>query len=727
MVRAPTKTCPNLHKILSEAPADLISSFLAAPAFQRMDWLDRYRFDPSDMSGPHEAGAMLAVELKSTLSPLEKEAARIIEIASPRGQLAIEGLVREVSDEALRAEFRKNQDELTRSLWSYLKQSRLFEAAENALHLRLYRRYDRHYQTFQASPVATDALGLDSKFLKAFIKDLEARLDRGKGCFVDRFDIPEEADEPAAEMFLIHHPNLPSSVREIDEQGAVSKFYFRPPGEAMVVYVPTTGRVHVRADTRAIRHLVRECFVTKVLEQDLSHQPTDFQAYDISRFLHDFELPAPDDKEVLVKDVSVVRLEVSVGNLANRLSVSTTIGQSVKDLIDSLPGVAETFSRSIAVRFVEIAVRYRRADRTSDETLDFTISDQNTCSLLSVNDPFERLLGHRLLRAWHLLVDGRAPAETDLRLLFPAILALWDTGVDKVAGAWLIERRLDAASMVAFGFLVPLGWEDLDLIEDDGLSPQQDVEVNAGPEGVELISVDKLAMAGVHPDSYRLYRVRHEWVAQYLKSNVARQFGSTVVDVITPNLLALGILEIDGKDVPVYIARRLFDERSYAEIDTSLRVRSDQGTGLVLNAGRRVGFSIAENVLVSLADLLAALVAGEDEGPVIDLGALVLAFLRHRSLAYGGDTVELLRTGEHVATLCIPKRGTIDIDGENRILVIERLVAAYKKTGRPLKTEDMTQGMRDQSLANIFGSELWTKLKASFLHSPKRGYWVIAP
>ena len=493
-----------------------------------------------------------------------------------------------------------------------------------------------------------------------------------------------------------------------------------------MVYVPSTGRIHVRAETRAIRHLVRECFVTKVLEQELSHQPRDFQAYDISRFLFDSELPLPEDAEAIIKDVSVIRLEVSIGNLANRLSVSTTIGQSVKDLIASLPGLAETFSRSIAVRFVEIAVRYRRADRDSDATLDFTISDQNTCSLLSVNDPFERLLGHRLLRAWNLLVEGREPAATDLFALLPGILALWDIGHDKATGAWLTARRLDAASMVSFGFLVPVGWEDIDLIDDDTEPFQQDVFVESKPGGVELATVDGRTSAASHPDTYRLYRVRHEWVAEYLKSSIVSQFGSQTVDVITPNLLALGTIEIDGEVVPVYLARRLHDERSHADIDTALRLRSDQGTGLVLNAGRRVAFSLAANVLVSFVDLLSA---PEPEGTgvsVVDIESLRSAFLRHRNLAQGGEVVELVITGENVGTLNIPSKGTIDIVGEHRLEIIGRLVAAHKKTGRPMKTEDMTKGMGDQSLANIFGKDLWEKLKAKFLRTPKKGLWEIA-
>lgn len=722
MVRMPTKTCPNLHRMLAEAPADLLSGFLASKQFEKLSWLDKYGVDPGDPTGRDRATQMLVDQPKARLLPLEDEAARILTIAGTRGQFVLEGLVCEDADLQLGSAFLNQGDELARSLWSWLACMRLFEAAESVLHLRLYRRYDRHYQTFLAAPTGEDGRDVGSQVLKEFIQELEEGLQRGSGCVTDRFDIPAEGDEPAAEMYLIRHPNLPTAAREIDDEGKVSRFYFRPPGEAMVVYTPSTGRVHVRADTRAIRHLVAKTFVSKALGQDPSHQPADFQAYDISRFLTDFELPVPDDPEAVVKEVSVIRIEASIGNLSNRLAISTTIGQSVKSLIDNLPGLGDVFSKAMAIRFVEIAVRYRRAGRKEDETLDFTISDQNTSSLLSLDDPFERVLGHRLLRTWRIMVDGRAPAETDLHIVLPAILALWNIGADRVSGSWLVTRNLDAAPMIDLGFLVPMGWEDVEVIdEQDGIGSQE-AKIDVGPEAVDAVFADGHTAPAGYPEAFRLFRVRQDWVAEYLKPNIAVQFGSETLEVVTPNLLALGTLDVCERHVPVYLARRLEDERLYADTDTALRARSDLGTGLVLNAGRRVGFALAGNVLVSLADYLSV----DGQGPVIALAGLRAAYLRHRNLARGGETVELELTGRNAGTLIVPGAGSIEIGGENRLVVIGRLVDAFKTKRGPMKTEDMKQGFDDQSLSNIFGKELWDKLKAGFLRSPKKGLWEIA-
>jgi len=722
MVRAPTKTCPNLYRILTDAPVEFRSRFLAAKAFDKLDWLAAYRFDPASPHSYSQSARMLTDEPKAKLLPLETEATRITIIAGKRGQFALEGLVRKAADDEIGPAFQRHSDELSRSLWCWLDQKKLFEAAENVLHLKLYRRYDKHYQTFLAAPTSENGRGDGAKPIADFIADLEKGLDRGSGCRTDRFDIAAEGDDPAAEMYVIRHPNLPTVAREIDDAGEVSNFYFRPPGEAMVVFVPSTGRLHVRADTRAIRHLVRDSFVSKALAQDISYQPVDFQAYDISRFLNDFELAALADPEATIKRVSVIKIDASIGTLSNRVSVATTKDGNVRELIESQPGLDKVFGRAVAIRFVEIAVQYRRNGREADETLDFSISDSNTCSLLSLDDAFEQALGHRLLRGWGIMKEGRAPQESDLRVILPAILALWDSGASKVSGAWLIERNLAVDRMTDLGFLVPSGVDDIDVIEDEDGLGVQDATVETGSGWANLMLSEGQSSSAVEPGRYSQYRVRPEWLVQYLKEKIVGQFDWKTVEVLTPNLIAIGILRGFERDVPVYLARRLQDERAFAETDTALRAMAELGTGLVLNAGRRAGFALVGNVLLSLVDYLSV----EESEPVIDIDALRAAYMRHRNLAQGGEVVSLERSGSNTGTLFVPGKGSIQIDGENRLLVIQRLVDNHFSKGGPMKTEDLKKDFGDQSLANIFGKVLWEKLQAGFLRSPKKGKWEIA-
>lgn len=364
MVRAPARSCPALFRLFGDAEASMIATFLRMRVFDKLTWLVDYSFDPDEADGNVPAAAMLREQRKEKLSPLETEAARIVTMSSDRGQFALDGLVRSKLATEQKREFEGQRDALARSLWAYLKQPMLFEAAENTLHLRLYRRYDRHYQTFMVEPAEDGGTDVASSALRTLLEDLRARLDRGDGYEVDRFAIPPDGDEPAQVMYLVVHPEPPTSVRELHDDGQRTTMYFRPPGEIMIVHTPSTGRVHVRAGTRKLRHDAAESFIRTVLEQEPSQQPVDFQAYDIARFFGGFDLEIPDLEDVSILRAQVIRADISIGNLASRLSVSTPLDEDIGQLISDQPGLDRIFRDALAIRFVEIAVQYRRGGWT---------------------------------------------------------------------------------------------------------------------------------------------------------------------------------------------------------------------------------------------------------------------------------------------------------------------------------------------------------------------------
>lgn len=734
MVRMPAKSCPNLSRLFEGAEPLLLKSFLNAKAFDKLAWLGKYRLDAGDPDALNAANEMLRLEKKDKLGPLEDEASRIVTIAGPRGQFALDGLARTKLDAERLKSLTQQRDELARSLWAYLQETSLFEAAENSLHLRLYRRYDKHYQTFMAEPSLDGGPDAGGALLDALLADLNKRLDRGDGYSIDRFDIPEDGDEPAAEMYLLFHPDLPTSVREIDEDGNRSRIYFRPPGEAMIVYTPSTGRVHVRAGSRKLRNTIAERFIETALDQPYSNQPVDFQAYDISQFRNGFDLEPPELDDVVIDRAQVIRADISISNLGNRLSLSTTIDQDLSEIISSQTGLSKIFERAVAIRFVEIAVRYRRAGREEAQTLDFTLTDRNTSSLLSIDDPFERVLGHHLLRHWKILREGRAPGDAEGIAVISALLAIWDNGVDKVSGAWLLDRGVDPGLMTELGFLVGAGWEDDDLIDDEDEVGQVAAELivrvergalEAGDRKVaDLRVADGQVTPAGNPDRYRMYRVRDGWVEQHLKARLEQSLDAPDVEKLTDYLLYLGTLSVDGGNVPIYFARCLDREKIRSSIDKELRARHNLGIGLVLQAGNAPGPCLAANVLTPLADQI------DSDNPEITLVAdkLRSVFRRHRLLARGGQAVELARNGENMATLFVPGKGTIDIRGENRIAVIQRLVDAHNNGPMPMTTGDLVRGVAEgQSLSNIFKQPLWDKLKANFLRSlGSKGPWEVA-
>lgn len=720
LVRVPTKSCPNLSRLFDDAEPALLSGFLNFRSFQREKWLDGYKHLPGG-----ESREMLRKEPKERLGPLEREAARVVEMSSVRGQYAMEGIAEKKLAVDRRALMIGQRDELARSLWTYLNELILFEATENSLHMKLYRRYDRHYQTFMAEPSTGADPESDSVRMENFLAEVGKALNRGSGYNLERFEIPGESGTPDSELYLLSHPKSPTSIREMSDDGTLSNIYLRTPGEAAVVYFPSTGLVHVRAATRALRHLIANNFIATVLEQTVSSQPVDFQAYDIRQFRGFAVLSRPNYPDVVIEAAKLIKVEVSIGDLSNRLAVSTTIDGDLALIAGQQDGLLSAFESAIATRFVEFAVKYRRKNQDNDRTLNFTVTDRNTCSLLSVEDPFDAILGHRLMQHWGVSREGRAPTSRDSLQALPALLSLWETGAEKVLGAWLVERGVETALLVEVGFLVPDGAGDegdFDVVDDEDSVGAVAAEIISRSDGPWLRISPGQEAPGGSMESYRVYRVRRGWVAQHLRTHMAEIFGSAEPINIGGDLVRLGQVDIDGTNVPIYLARGLKDGEARERTEAQLWANKGVGIGLVLQAGTAPGTCISGNVLTRAVDHM----SGTFPEFRFNIDSLRDAYRHNVMLARGGEKVAFIPVNSTEGNLYVPGKTSIFISGQNRFQVINKLVEAHKSGRKTVTSQELRKDISDQSLSNIFGSDLWKRLQDGFVRQPKRPLWEIA-
>lgn len=717
MPKSSQKTCPSLYALIEHVEPESAHAFLRQDDFQHLKWLAKYGGEGP--LAPTQIEELLH-EPKSRLEALDREAARVLLVKEARGQFALSGLVQTKLSAGEQVKFQKQKDDTGRSLWTYLTHRFLFEAVESAIHLRLYRHYGKHYQSFQADKLAA-ATGLNPEgALDRMLKEIESRLGMGSGCKMQQFDLPGDATHPATQMYIIYHPNPLTSAREIQEDGERRTFYFRPPGEATVVYSPSTGAIEVRADTRIIRRAVAECFAKEVLGQQLSSKPLGFREYDLSRFFGTLRLDCPDVDGFHIATAGVIKAEVSIGNLGNRLALTTTIHQDIDSLIDRQPGLRKIFQNATAIRFIEIAVQYTCSGEPEERTLDFTISDQNSCSLLSLPEERERVLGHRLLRHWGILHELRPADADEKRHIMPVLLELWNSGMDHVMGSWLEQRNIDASKLTETGFLEPAGWEGGDLVNDDEVGT---VDARVLADGSHARHESALGQDVSAGDSgrFRRFRVDHKWLVEYVRDGMSEVLDTRLVEDLSPNLIVLGNLQIDGSSVALHLVRRLDDPKVLAECDNTLRGRGNQGVGLVLSAVREPFRCLGANVLCAIPDVM----TDADTGSTIGLELLRAAYRNKRHLARGGQSVELLWDEGEAGELFVPGVGSIQISGYNRLVVIDRLVTAYRNGPRALRTSELMKDFGDQSLQNLFGKD-WEKLNGRFIRSPKHGFWEIA-
>ena len=116
----------------------------------------------------------------------------------------------------------------------------------------------------------------------------------------------------------------------------------------MIVYTPSTGRVHVRAGNRTLRHTIAERFIETALDQTYSNQPVDFQAYDISQFLKGFDLVPPELDDVVIERAKVTDLIGVDAELVLRVVIDGyTQAEAGKEIGLSEPAARKRFQRAL--------------------------------------------------------------------------------------------------------------------------------------------------------------------------------------------------------------------------------------------------------------------------------------------------------------------------------------------------------------------------------------------
>jgi hypothetical protein len=276
MVRRPAKSSPSLYKLIDCAETGQIRAFVLSDDFAKLretilPWLSEPDGDESPVRA--RLTAMLHEVSRDRLLPLDREAERILRLASGNGAHALDGIVQARAKASTLAAYLAQRDGVARALWAWLDTRELFEAAESALHVRLYRQYGRYYDAFEIDGETEVAALPDDPDMGALAAAVEAALDLGTGCTVMVFDLPTAADEPAATMFLVWHPQQLSSVRDLLETGERRTIPVRPPGEGIVVYTPSARQIEICADTMAVRKVLADEFARVVLGLNLSAKP----------------------------------------------------------------------------------------------------------------------------------------------------------------------------------------------------------------------------------------------------------------------------------------------------------------------------------------------------------------------------------------------------------------------------------------------------------------------
>lgn len=717
---------PHILALIEDARIDLARAVLAVREGENEPdfGLPAETPDPTDDEAVdafrHDLIQTLSAFDPDELRPAEQRSRRILALTEGKGIDSLTAIAEQQFTEEQSIEFDRQPDQLCRSIWAFLNARQTFEDAESFHFARKFRDYGKLYDAFEVE--LEKAINLDSGTIDeaALAAKITKVLQLKTACTVKALDLPATTAHPASIMLIVRHGGPLSSVHDHRNDGRRGTIYYRPPNEATLIYTPAIRQIEVCADSQVVRQGVAGSFAEEALGHDVSQKPLTWKRYNLCRFRESLRLDLPRVTGYEITDARVLEAEIRLGTWSRKLLLKVAADDDIEQVADRYLRPNNIFRRADGFSRVGIAVTYNRVGDDKVRTLNITISGSKSCNLQSNKDPDERILGFALLDAWGILSAFKQIESTDLRGMFLQLVTLHDRLEDDVSGELLREIGLDPDRMIQGGLLDRRGRQNVVLIDDDDMGGEAGVE----PSRFEGWSRTVGAFGkdgGLRPTSdIEIYEINREWLHETIVGLLKPLMNRFAAQVLDPDLSLLGTMQIDGADVPICFARRLHDLKSITRLDQMMRARNAAGVGIVLSASADGPGYLGPNLVVPV---LSCLSAGTGD-LLISKDALELAYRNNRSLARGGATPQVLRSGTQSATLHIPGKTPLALTGADQITLFDRLVTADKAGSPDVQVKQLMDGLGSRSPQQAFRKDTWDSIRDVYICTgAKRGYW----
>lgn len=722
----------SLHRLLETAPLDALEPFLrdiddggVAGVFLTPPW-PKEREDAAVL----QLRAVLIQAANALTSevaiPLDRHAQRVLTLADGRGAEVLNRAADRLFDTDKVKAFLDQLDAVGRSLWLYQNDKLLFDEAESLFYVDHYRNFGRMYEAFELDTREDLRFVWDAAVKETLEAEIQKTLDLNGRCSVTHLETTgkdQDGNDRVQHLILIRHGGPLSSVAEfLEADGSRKERYYRPLNEATLLYIPDEGVLEIFSASPAVRQQVATAFAQVGLKIDLSDRPLTLKQYDLSRFLSSFSLSLPRIEGFDIDRAAVVEVDCRPDNPKHRVGLKVTIADDIEDVARSLFGQDHVFRKAASLARVVIAVRYTRDGETKPKTLNITLSEPNRCNLRSNRDPVQRDLGYELLGAWGVLRQVSPIDAAQEHTLFPALMMLYDQTTVEVPGNFFLTRSLDPVALQQVGFIERKGRYQSLLVEDAGICHEVSVRAAGKPGTVAYDHPEDGRKVELPALAVEKFGVRRDWLEEIVVKRLKAQLSAEALTKLDELLTYLGEMPLGGAQVPCYLARDLRNPATLQRLDVILRSRSDRGVGVVLSGGRDHPLCLGANVIVSLVDILAA--PGDEA--LLDLPRLGATFSQRKQLAQGGMVVDLVRKDAYSATLYIPGKPSLPLNGTKQIDFFQALVDAYRAGSPAIPTKKLMDAAGSQAAtpSQLFRPEVWKVIFGVYVGPPplsKRG------
>ncbi len=699
------KTLTNAHclfDLIEKSPVPNLKAFSGLPECQALvrgfDWL-------LDVVALPVALVEHVKRLrKDQRDPAEREALRVLRLASPRGAAILSTVAEQLNDNDLIAVFMaQDGGEIGRSVWMRTQSeesARLFDVAESILNTGDLRGNKRLYDAFDVPCDDAPPFIWNDTVKKELESQLTSAMRLGESCevvYVPLADENKNGDTTTIHYLVVRFAGDQVTAVQVVNRNRKSFCYF-PARDATLVYSPDRKVVEVYAHTLSTRAPLANALSKHGFKVPLSNRPLNRSRYDLSRFA----LPLKDAKPRLdgakVERLYLTEAKALLGHSTDAVSLHLDSGAELHDVISGR-WADHPFAQAGAILGVTLVADLVFDNETTETPLSIMLAEPGRCSLQGEKDHRLRQVGTQLLEVLGVL-----------KPLHPG------SGVDDPNLVVQVARLLECGTSPMDGFALAQLGIDIDRFEDEGIITEGDritekvvdlaegerftVKLDRCTDGNQVRYRDPLTGGDVvlPAQHARRWKVHLNW----LREEIITALGTALQGVRGKHLdeepVFLGEIDIDGHTIALYFAAKMSNERQYAKVDTALRLRPRNAPGIVLTTAS-IPFPFAgTNVVIPIDDVLSQ----SDAKSAIDTNRLKVAY-RHGQLAAMGSTSVNLKvsTDGHAAVLNIPGKAPWQVTGKSKIAILQRLINAYA-AGTHVNTKKLMEDTGCASPANLF-------------------------
>ncbi|WP_247424192.1 hypothetical protein [Ralstonia pseudosolanacearum] len=704
MARKTLTNTNNLLDLIERAPASVLRVFSGLPECQALgrgfDWSQ----DESDLPG-----ALLEHIRhlrRDQREPAEREALRIVRLASSRGAVILTSVADQLNDADLFATFLSQPGgEFGRAVWMRAHSdatARLFEIAESILNTADIRGNKRLYDAFDVPCDEPPPPFLwNDKVKRELELELTQAMRLAEPCEVVHVALADESDggeASVAHCLVVRFAGEQVTAVQVVNRNRRSFCYF-PARDATLVYAPSRKVVEVYAHTLSTRAPLANVLSAHGFKVPLSSRPLNRSRFDLSRFALPLKEAKPRLDGAKVERLYLAEARALLGHASDTVTIHLDSGAELHDVMGERWG-NHPFSQPAAILGVTLVAELVFSGETTETPLSIVLAEPGRCSLQSERDLRLRLAGTQLLEALGVL-----------RPLNPG------SGMDDPDLIGQVARLLECATSPMDGFALAQLGIDIERFEDEGILTEGD---RITQKVVELADGMRCAVplercADANFVRYRdpltgddvMLQARHarRWKVHlnWLREEIITALGSTLQGVRGRHLdeepVFLGELDVDSSPVALYFATRMGSERQYARVDAALRLRPRAVPGIVLTTSTAPFPFAGTNVVVPIHDVLSP----DQSGTAVDLTRLKVLYRHGHQAAMGGTAISLKVSADgYAAQLSVPGRAPWRVTGKAKIAVLQRLVDAYAAGTPHVNTKKLMEDTGCATPANLF-------------------------